>query len=393
MATKAKTSSKETAEETSGFDLGSTLKRLEKLAGAGGYPVLTISPTKSKALLSATNAGTTVEVSLPSKIEGLSSPWNFPFTTVVTAVSNRKGTTLSFVDSMLLVKNRQFSSKLIGTEASGVPRATPPEASTCEFMLNGDLRVVMVDALAAVTLQKTLSALPDITVHLSFTKKSVSVTAFDKSQMANYHAANTTGQVFELTLPLPRAEALFRGTIGDGEVKSVDGLLFAKSGDYKLSISLPPPEEASGVPIARVLERVAQLRKMQLPREVVFKKDDLLAFLDNAKALSKSSAMLKLEVNSNGKSKVTISADGNSIEATIKSQAKESFGGYLDISYVQAILSKTKEEAVAVTMDDSVFIFRSENLVYSAVLSSPPNEGKRKKSKKAAAEGEEGDEV
>lgn len=375
-----------------GIDLSMMLKRLEKLAGTGGYISITVSPTKTKTCLSATNNGVTVETVLPEPTANLEAAWNFPYATLSSLVSGRKGVSLSMNDSTLVInsKNKGFSVKLIGSEATSVPKAAEPTTSDCEFQINGDTRVVMTDALNAVFLQKTLSALPDVTVHIEFKKKTVNVTAYDKSQMATYSAANTTGQEFSITLPLPRAMAVFKGTIGDAVVKAAEGILYAKSGTFKMSVSLPPADEASGVPVQRVIERTAQLRKMTLPKEVTFKKEDIVRFLENAQALTKTSAMLKMEVNANGRSKFTISAEGNSVEALIESRSKSTFESYVDVNYVQAVVSKTKDDSVSLAMDDSIFIFRNESLVYSAVLSSPPQDApKKKKAKKTEGEEEE----
>ena len=379
-----KTSNKSPKEEASeSIDLATSLRRLEKLAGAGGYPHLTISATKSGGtLLSASVNGSTVAVTLKDGIDGLTEPLNFNFSSLVGLTQGRKINGLKMNASTLALDMGRFKSDIVGVEASSIPNPKAPEGPTCEFEIGGEMRSLMADALTAVTIQKPLAALPDITVHLSFKKKNVSVTAFDKSQMVNYYSANTTGQVFELTLPLPKAEALFRGQIGDAKVQVVDGYLFAAAKPYRMSMTLPPPMEAAGVPIERVMERSVQLRSMELDLNVDVSREDLAAFMENAKVFFKSTAMLHLQVGKDGKSQVTVSSEGNSAKGVIRSKSKKEFEGWIDLSYVATLMAKCKGETLGLSLDSSIFIFRDGPTVYSAVLSEPPSTTKSKKSKK-----------
>jgi hypothetical protein len=357
--------SKEDAPE--GLDLSTSLRRLEKLAGAGGYPNLTVSATKSGGtLLSASANGSTAAVTLKDGIDGMTEALNFNFASLIGLTQGRKINALKLKASTLSIDLGRFKSDIVGTEASTVPDPKVPEEPTCEFEINGEMRNLMADALTAVNLQKPLAALPDITVHLSFKKKNVSITSFDKSQM----------------VPLPRAEALFRGQIGDAKVKVVDGYLYASAKPYRMSMTLPPPTEAAGVPIERVMERSTQLRSMELDMNVDISREDLAAFMENAKVFFKSTAMLHLQVGKDGKSSVTVTSEGNTAKGLIRSKSKKEFEGWIDLAYVTTLMSKCKGETLGLSLDSSIFIFRDGPTVYSAVLSEPPSTTKSKKSKK-----------
>jgi hypothetical protein len=394
MATAAKkqASNKEPVDAgESSTSLGFIIKRIERMCGAAGFQNITLSPTKTKTLLSVQTPGATVETLIPTKIQGIGdSPWNFDYGKVSQAVAGRKAETVSIVDGSLKINAQRYEAMIVGSEASSVPRVETFDDATCEFTVNGELRSLLKDGLNAVNLVKSMAALPDITVHLSFKKKSVNIVSFDRSQMVSFVAENTSGQVFEMTLPLPKAQSLFKDGIGDAVFRMKDGVVFMQDGAYKMSSSLPPAEEASGVPIYRVLERAKTLRSATLPRNVGILRADLVAFLDNARALSKTSALLKFQVLGS-KTKVTISADGNSVSATIATHSDEKFDFMLDVAYVQAIIAKSKED-ISISMDDSSFIFKTGDLVYAAVLSSEPEsagKGSSKKSKKGTDEEED----
>jgi hypothetical protein len=369
-------------------DFTAIIKRLEKLAGSGGYPTLVISPAKNKTVLSATNNGIVVETQINEVLEGLTGPWSFPYATLTSLIGNRSGVVASLNESTLMLTAKGFNASLAGTEASSIPRAKPPEVNAVSFKIDGELRLLMVEALQAVNLQKSLPALPDIVVNIQLDKK-VSITAFDKSQMANFSRTNPTKQKFDFTLPLPKAEALFKGTLGDANVVISEGVMYAESGMFKMTMSLPPLDELTPVPIERVINRVAELRKMKLPRSVSMSKSGVANFLESARVLSKASAMIKMSVKSKG-STLTLTADGNSVEANIKTQSDEEFVGYIDLYYLQAILQKCSEDQLSISLDDTLFIFNSESLVYSAVLSTPAKETKETKETKKAKKAKKG---
>lgn len=368
------------------------LRRMEALAGTGGFKVVTFSPTKTKTLVSVQAQGITVETTLPGRVDGLEGSWEFQYPTVLQAVAGRTSESLRVsAGTLYIAANKgRYEVSLIGAESSGIGRAERITEPTCEIEVNSAMRILLKEGLAAVHLTKSMSALPDITLHMLFTKKVATLIAFDRSQMSVFSAPNTTGQQFAITLPLPRAESLFKDGLGDATVSIKEGLLTVTSGSFRMSSSLPPAEEAAGVPIERVVERAKMLKDHSLPKKVFLAASDLKAFLENARSLSKTSALLRFEVDgSAGHTRVTITADGNSISAVLDSKAKGKFDFYLDIAYVLAIISKAKE-ALSLEMDDDSFLFKSEGLTYAAVLSTPPaKKATGKKAKKEAEESEE----
>lgn len=386
MATKK---AKEPDQPESATSLNFILKRMERLAGCAGFQTLSFSPMKTKTLLSASLMGSTVETTLPVKMVGLETSWNFEYGNVLTAVVGRKAEDVSMNDGTLKIKASRYAAEIVGSETNNVPRVEVFDDATVSFEVNSEFRSLMKDGLTAVRLQKSMAALPDITLHMSFRKKTVHLVSFDRSQMVSFMAENKTGQVFELTLPLPKAETLFKDGMGDFTFHAKDGVLSVVDGGFKMSTSLPPAEEAAGVPIERVLERAKAVRAQSLPRTVSFTRTDLTAFLDNARVLTKSSALLKFQV-AGQKTRATISADGNSISATIASASKESFEFLLDVSYLQAILAKSKAD-ITVEMDDDIFIFKTDRLIYTAVLSTTAEQTGSKAAGKSKASVEEED--
>lgn len=345
------------------------MRMLEKMLG-GSPQDMFLTPTKTKTIVSMSNFEATVEAVLPTSIDGLDSPCKFPFKVLMLAIANRKDLEFSVADGTLFVKGgSRYKAQIVGSEASECPRVSMPKEVLSEFTVNSEASLTLKEGLRRAHIEKSLAALPDLTVHLSFKKKAAVVTTFDRSQMAAYHAENTSGEMFEVTLPLRLAESIFKDYLGETTVRVTENAVFTQVNGFKMSSLLPAAEDSNGVPIERVLEKIASLRKADLESSVLLKRSDFLDFLNNAKALSKSSALLKFEIGKS-KAKLILEADGNKIEASIPAKADSDFEFLLDIAYVHTIAEKSKDD-INLQLDESMMVLKSEDFLYAAVLSTP----------------------
>jgi hypothetical protein len=67
---------------------------------------------------------------------------------------------------------------------------------------------------------------------------------------------------------------------------------------------------------------------------------------------------------------MTLSADGNSVEAKLKAKAKGKFNFLVDASYLSSIVSKA-EDTISFSLDDTIIRFKSGTFTYVATLSVP----------------------
>lgn len=343
-----------------------SMQRLEKLLGGASSSVVTISPLKGKTLMTVQSQGSTAESVLSAPLPGLTAAWDFQYAALSAAILNRDNAEFTCTDGQLVIKDKRYNATLQGVESPNTVRVEKPSQPTCDIEVNPEVWSLLEAMTSKVKISKSLAALPDITVHYLFTKKTALAVSFDRFQMAAYFLPNSSGLTFSLTLPLSRAESVFKGN-GVTSLLASKELLYVKAGSVSSSSSLPSVEDTTGVPVEAVLGRVKILRDAKFPKSVTLPKEDIQKFLNNSKAISNSNALLKIEV-SESKSKLDLSADGNHVTATLPSKSKKNFSFKLDIAYVNTIVSKSAEE-IQFEIDDSTLVYRNDSLIYASVLS------------------------
>jgi len=341
---------------------------LERLLGSSPQYV-SLTPLKGKTLVSMHNMGVTAERLLPVVLAGLDSSWNFPFPLLSTALANRKTSTPKVEDGTLILRDpgSSYLAKIVGVEATQVPRVEVPKENFSELHVDSDTALLVRDGLKKVHLNKTLAALPDLTVHISLSKRSATLIAFDRSQMACAILPNNSGQSFEASLPLSRAESLFRDYLGETLIRVSPGLVYSQVDGYKLSISLPAEDDPAGVPLDRVLQKAKELKQADLSTSVVLKRKEFEDFLGNTRVLSKNAHSLSFKI-SKAASQISLDTDGNKIEATIPCKASKTFHFSMDTGYVASILDKSKGN-IQLHIDESTVVLKTEELIYASVLS------------------------
>lgn len=386
MATATKQKGKEDAPVVVGA-LPSMLQRLEKLLGGGaGNGMVTMSPLKDKTLISFQAQGSVAEATVKA-FTGLDAAWDFPYVALSAAVLKRDSAQFTFNGGQLDIKDKRYSSSLQGVESPKLNRVEKPSADYTVIEMDAILWSLLEEMTSKIKIGKSLAAMPDITIHYLFTKKMAMAVAFDRFQMAAYTVANQSGQEFELTFPMGRAESLFKNNIGVTVLASSGSSVFVKAGNTSFSCSLPSTEDTTGVPTEAVVGRIKSLRQAKFPNNVVLPTEELKKFLDNARAISKANALLKFEIGETS-TKLTLSADGNRVSAVISSKAKKPFSFKLDISYVNTIVAKAGD-SVQLEVDDSALVFRTDELIYASVLSVDDEDDKPAKKRSKDAEADE----
>lgn len=389
MATTSKSKTKEDAPIVMGT-IPTAILRLEKmLGGAAGSNMISFAPLKEKVLLSLQGNGSIAEAVLSKPIPGLDSSWDFPLASLSAALQKRDSAQIKFSGGQMDITDKRYSTSLQGTETAKPLRVEKPAEGSTVIEVTPELWTTLEEMTGKVRISKSLAAMPDITIHFLFTKKLGLAVAFDRFQMAAFAVPNTFKQEFALTLPLAKAESLFKNNIGITVLAASESSLYTKAGTLSYSSSLPSVEDTTGVPTEAVVERVKALRSAKFPRNVVLPLEELKRFLANAKAISNANALLKFEIGETS-TKLTLSAEGNKVSATVPSKAKKAFSFKLDIGYVNTIVAKSGED-VHLEVDDSALVFRTDELIYASVLSvdEESEQTSKKRSKNNDSEDEE----
>ncbi len=355
------------------------LGRLERLIGGSAASIITVSPgAQGKTLVSAQAQGAVAEVQIP-ELSGLDKPWSFGFDALQPALLNHNNAKITFSDGEMRIQDKSYNAVLQGQEAATVVRVEKPEEITCDISVTNDLWNALEQMTQKVKIAKSLAAAPDITVHFAFGKKTALVAAFDGHQMASYSIPNEFGTQFSLTLPLPKAEALFKSGSGATHVKANADLMYVKAGNVVYSSALPSTEDL--IPIDVVIGKLKELKDTKFGKKVEIKKTDLQKFLENSRAVSNANALLKFTVTE-GQALLKISAEGNSVSAKVAAKAKKAFQFQLDIAYVNTIVGKS-DDVITLEMEQNMLAFRTEQLLYVSVLSQDDSSDAPKKKKRS----------
>ena len=367
--------------------LPATLKRLERMAPGATAGQVTISGVKQKTLITIQIPGSVAEAFIPQSIEGADSALSFAFTTLSSVLINRDNATFNIKGSELHIKDKAYESKLQGVEATAVQRVEKPTEPTCEIDVTGDLWNTLKDLTSKVKVSRSLSTMPDITVHYLFTKKTALAVAFDRFQMAACMLPNESGTTFSLTLPLTVADNLFKIAAGVSSLIANESLLYVKAGGATFSTALPSVEDTTGVPTEAVIGQVKQLREAKFPKSVTLPKADVQKFIENSRAIGTTNALVKVMVG-DGKTKITLSSEGNSVQGTLPSKSKKQFDFKLDIGYMNTIVEKSGD-SLQLEVNDSTLVFRTDTLIYASMLSVDDEETSSSKKKKSKDDEEE----
>lgn len=392
MATKSKeksatSKSRVKDEPTPAGNLPFALQRLDKLLGGASNSIVTLTDIEGKTLVSVQSSNGVAEVPLDAPIAGLDASWDFPFQTLSAALQGKTNAKLACTAGQLSIKDKSYLANLQGSESKAMLRVEKPSEPTASITVSSDIWAMLSEMTGKVKVSKSLAAMPDITVHYLFTEKTALAVAFDRFQLAAYFVPNNFGVTFSLTLPLPKAEALFKNNSGVTKLLASDALLYVKAGSLSFSTSLPSVEDTTGVSVDAVLPRVKAVRQTNPAKAVVIPKSSIQQFLENARAVSGANALLTVEV-ADSSSKLTLAADGNKVSSIVPSKSKKPFQFKLDIGYVNTIVAKAAEN-VQLEIDDSVLLFRTDTLVYASMLSVDDNADDEAPAKKKKAPDDE----
>jgi DNA polymerase III sliding clamp (beta) subunit (PCNA family) len=345
------------------------IRRMERISGINALTFSELTAKSGvKTLLTAYNQGSITEAVINEPIPGLKGAWEFNYSQLSTLVQGRSNLEFTFNEGRLTIATKRYQVNVLGVEVANVQRANPPENPQHSFEINQDLWDLLKKSTDKVQLPKSLASLPDLDVHFSFNKDRILVASYDGYQTAYLKSKNKLGSTLELSLPLPQAVSLFKEYIGNALLKTTPEYLFLQIGNVR---SLTPMVALSDENLAfsNVGPKLLAMDELKLEKTVSVSKESLAAFLNNAKAFLKSSSVVNCQVKDDSLT-MTLSADGNSVEAKLKAKAKGKFNFLVDASYLSSIVSKA-EDTISFSLDDTIIRFKSGTFTYVATLSVP----------------------
>jgi hypothetical protein len=279
---------------------------------------VTVSSNGKKVFLHSSSETSRCSVNMPATVEGKAGTFALSLNALRDATKNRKELEIEYSKTMCKIKSGAYKAELATVDALEIEATEEEKGKKLEF--TAEQAAWLKSAVNVVALKPTalLSTFMPIAIKLS--SKGAFVCCYDVNHLAFLNSSEATGDM-EIKLPLDTITAVldafstapFTLELGKAGITVTNKLV-------KVSLSLPQEEEGE-LSIADVLETAKGAKKTD-GMAIVVPKDEVVAFLDNARAIAtKERSELKVKVE-DGKMKLEVATIQGSSKALIKVKAK-----------------------------------------------------------------------
>lgn len=321
---------------------------------------LTISSTGKKVFVHSSSETSQCSINVPATVQGKANTFALPMTALRDATKGRKTLDMEFSKAMCHIKSGTYKCELSTVDALEVEPQAEEKGTVIEF--TSEQAAWIKSAVATVALRPTALLASFMPVAVKLTKKGAFVSCYDVNHMAYLNSDEITGNM-EIKLPLDTlvavldafGSAAFTLELGKSSVSVSNKLV-------KVNLSLPQEEE-NELQLADVVETVKAARKAE-GQALVIDKEELMAFLDNSKAIAtKERSEIRVQVG-DGKMKMSVTTVQGSAKTIIKTKSK-SCNFAIDFEYLDEAVRKAgtavemklvKDEFLAISQKNSTIL-------------------------------------
>ena len=195
---------------------------------------------------------------------------------------------------------------------------------------------------------------------IKLTSKGAFVSCYDNNHMAFTRDKETVGDL-DVTLPLDTVTGILDVmNSASFTMKVSKAVLQIKNKLVDASLSLPASESDDVIAVSAVMDKAKEAVSAK-GASVEVSKQDVLAFLDNAKSVAtKERAELKI-AGDTGKVSLEVVTTGGEAKATIKAKVDKKFKANIDLEYFQEAIGKGGENLVLKIVDSSFLLLEASN--------------------------------
>lgn len=274
------------------------------------------------------------------------------------ATKGRKELEMVYSKTMLNIKSGRYHSSLTTVDAIQVDEDASPEEGKI-WKLSADQAMWLKSAVATVALKppQNLSTYMPISVRL--TDKSAFVACYDENHMAFVNDREITGSL-DLTLPIETLNSVLdvfnKLNFSMNVTKSS---LVVKNKLVNVILALPETEDEE-LGASAVLGKAKESLKAD-GLQIELNRNDVLAFLDNARAVAtKERAELKI-VTDAGKVSMEVSTVNGTSKITIKGGVKKHSVFNVDFEYFDEAVRKCGDSVIFKVVMDAFISFKTKS--------------------------------
>lgn len=321
---------------------------------------VTVQSTGKKVFLHSASETASCSVNMPASVEGKAGTFAISLNSLRDATKGRKELEIEYAKTMCKIKSGSYKADLATVDALEIEAGEQEKREKTE--ITADQSAWLYSAVSTVALKPTALVSTFMPVAIKLTDKGAFVACYDTDHMAFLNSQEIKGDM-EFKLPIDTMTAVldafkasaFTLELGQAGITAGNKLI-------KVSLALPQEEE-SALTLEDVINTAKSAKKAD-GMALVVPKEELVAFLDNARAIAtKERSEIKVKVE-DGKMKVEVVTVQGSTKTSIKTKAK-SCEFAIDFEYLDEAVRKCKDEVNMKLVKDA---FIAVNLPTSSVV-------------------------
>lgn len=321
---------------------------------------ITISSNGKKIHISSTSETSRCQINLPASVEGKSGAFAISMMALRDATKGRKELDMEYSKAMCRIKAGAYKCELATVDTLETEAAAEDKGVKLEF--SAEQASWIKSAVNTVALRPTALLASFMPIAVKLTKKGAFVSCYDVNHMAYLNSDEVTGDM-EMKLPLDTLTAVL-DAFGGAAFTLELGRASVNVGNKLVKVNLSlPQEEENELQLADVIETVKAARKAE-GQPLVIDREELVAFLDNSKAIAtKERSEIKVVVEG-GKMKMEVTTVQGSAKALLKTKSKNCAFA-IDFEYLDEAVRKAgaivemklvKDEFLAISQKNSTIL-------------------------------------
>jgi hypothetical protein len=315
---------------------------------------ITVQSDGKKLFLHSSSEVSRCSVNLPAEVSGKATTFAISITALKDATKGRAKLTMLYDKTLCKITSGAYRCELPTVDAIEMDSETEDKSVAVKF--SAEQVSWLKGAVAAVALKPTALLASFMPVLLKLTSKGAFVSCFDSTHVAYIQSKEVTGDM-EMNLSLETLTAVL-----DAFHSSAFKLELGKSNLYVanalVKVVLALPQEEDNAISANDLLSMTKSSRDAKGQEFEVAKTDLLAFLDNARAVAtkeRSEVLMRYE---DGKIKLSVSTTNGSTTAVIKASCKKHQEERIDFEFLDEAVRKSGESIVMKLVKDEFISFK-----------------------------------
>lgn len=326
------------------------ITRLAPPADGGGN--ITIRSTGKKVYINSTTEGSRCEVQIPGDVSGKETEFAVSLVALRDATKGRAKLAITYDKTLCKIKSGGYKCELPTVDA--MKAEDLDDKVTSSATVDQDQAKWLKQALSIVGLKPTALISTYMPLSIKLSKKGAFVACYDPNHMAFVNSNEITGSM-EVRVPLDIFTSVLDAFDKSGfkmELSSAN--LYVSNKLVKVAMALPQEDEAD-LKLEEVIE-AAKSSKSTEGHDIKIDKDEILRFLDNARAVAtKERSEIKVTTEDK-KMKLEVSTANGSIKAQVKVDTKKKIKALVDFEFFDEAIRKSGPQ-VDIKLVESEFMF------------------------------------